>query len=84
MTSTSRRGDEHLSLCHDVLSDALDRDYRSACVIFSDDSASRNIRSAVFHIIAAHANEPRLRSDASDAECFRRENGIAVDLLSIE
>ena len=82
--SSSRWGDELLSLCHDVLAESHDRDYRSLCIFFLEEFINHNMRVRVFDISAMNKSEPRLRINVFNAEGYSEDTGITIDLLSVK
>ena len=66
--AASRWVGELLSFRHDVSHESHDRDYRSLCIFFVADCASKNIRVLVFDINHVVGSGPRFRLNIFNTE----------------
>ena len=82
--SSSRWGDELLSLRHDVLAESHGRDYRRLCIFFLEEFINRKMRVRVFDISAMNKSDHRLRINVFNAEGYSEDTGITIDLLSVK
>lgn len=71
----SKRGGELLSLFHDAIREAHDRDYRSPCIFFANVFDTENVRVRVVDINHMTSKELRLRRNVFHMEGFLDHDG---------